>query len=133
MYPENVSSFGCLKQMFTKVWLQKKCRIKKPAIVRKFYLKDELLPENIPRETAEIILFIGRIVWIMHNKPATMGEEKYQLKLEQDLWDGKSLEYYKSIQSLENLPFNIPVFNTTIKECHKKLMKVSKMNLKIQT
>lgn len=124
LYPEHVSIWKCVEPYKTKGRLQKKSRIAKPAIVRKFILKQELLPGSVSRETGEIILFIGRIVWIMHNHPKTSSDKKYKHKLETDLWDGKSLAYYKSIQALENSAFDYCMFEMTIEECRKRLTKV---------
>lgn len=102
---------------------QKKSRIKKPELVRKFCLKQEMLPKSISVKTAETILFIGRIVWIIRNNPKMADDEKYQLKLKKDIWEGKDAEYYKAIKSLEKRPFNVSEFEKTIQECKLKLTK----------
>lgn len=104
--------------------MQIKTKIKKPAIVRKFYLKKEMLPRNIPLALGEIILFIGRIVWIVNNGPEINSMDKYQVKLKRDVWEGSSMQYYEMIKSLEMNLFSSCEFQRTIEECRYKLTKV---------
>lgn len=105
--------------------VQKKSRIKKPPKVRKFYIKPELLPSNIPSDVAETILFMGRIVWIIRNKAEIYNKnDKSSLQHRKDVWEGKDIEYYKILQSLEKSSFNLFLFKTKIEECRIKLTKV---------
>lgn len=83
-----------------------------------------MLPESIPLAFGEIILFIGRIVWIINNGPDVASENKYQVKLKRDVWEGSSMEYYEMIKSLEVRPFSFCEFQRTIEECRNKLTKV---------
>lgn len=82
-----------------------------------------MLPSIIPVELAETILFMGRIVWIVRNEPEKTSSDDNKLKLLRDVWNGKEVEYYKKIQSLENKPFNLEKFNKTIEECRLQLTK----------
>lgn len=91
-----------------------------------------MLPENIPLALGEIILFIGRIVWIVNNGPEDSNEKKYQVKLKRDVWEGSSMEYYEMIKSLENHPFNFCEFHKAIEECRIKLTKAFR-NLCVMT
>lgn len=83
-----------------------------------------MLPDNIPLALGEIILFIGRIVWIVSNGPEISSENKYQIKLKRDVWEGSSIEYYEMIKSLEVCPFSFCELQRTIEECRIKLTKV---------
>lgn len=105
-------------------FLQHKHKIKKQYTVRKFYLKREMVPPNISMETAETILFIGRVVWIVRNDPKRLSDDKFHLKFKRDVWEGKDVEYYRKLQSLESNPFSLPIFDKAIEECRLKLTKV---------
>lgn len=95
-----------------------------PCSIRKFFINTELLPSIISRETAEKILFLGRVVWILRNDPKKTEDVGYQLKYKRDIWDGKDIEYYRKIQNLEKYPFNLTSFDKTIDECRLKLTQV---------
>lgn len=83
-----------------------------------------MLPAHIPLALGEIILFIGRIVWIVNNGPEINSLDKYQVKLKRDVWEGSSMEYYEMIKSLEVNLFSFCEFQRTIEECRYKLTKV---------
>lgn len=89
--------------------------IKRPRIVRKFYIIQNMLPSIISRDTASAILFIGRMVWILKNPP----EET--TSIQDNIWNGKELEYYQKIQNLEKEPFSLQKFNARLEECKLKL------------
>ncbi|KAF5269803.1 hypothetical protein FQR65_LT05849 [Abscondita terminalis] len=108
---------------FFDIDFSKKHRIAKPCEVRKFYLNKEMVPSNIPLATAETILFLGRIVWIIRNDPNRYTDDKYQLKIKRDIWEGKDFECYRKLQILEEAPFNSTLFHSTIEECRLKLTK----------
>lgn len=74
-----------------------------------------MVPIFINEDIAESILFMGRIVWIIRNDP----------KRTRDVWDGKDLEYFKKIQSLESEPFKIMKFKQTIETCRLTITKAS--------
>ncbi|GJQ80181.1 putative gamma-tubulin complex component [Trypoxylus dichotomus] len=89
--------------------------------IQKFFIDTKLLPSIISRETAETILFLGRIVWIVRNDPKKAEDIGYQLKYKRDIWKGKDVEYYQKIQKLENYPFNLAKFDKTIEECRQSI------------
>lgn len=91
-----------------------------------------MLPENIPLALGEIILFIGRIVWIVNNGPDITTDRKYQVKLKRDVWEGASMEYYEMIKALEVRPFSYCEFEMTIEECRTKLTKAG-MNIRFKS
>lgn len=84
-----------------------------------------MLPEHIPLALGEIILFIGRIVWIINNGPQVVNVDKYQINLKRDVWEGSSMVFYEMIKSLEIHLFSFCEFQRTIEECRYKLTKVS--------
>ncbi|KRT82184.1 hypothetical protein AMK59_3879 [Oryctes borbonicus] len=92
--------------------------------IQKFFINTELLPSIISRDTAETILFLGRIVWIVRNDPKKAEDVGYQLEYKRDIWDGKDVEYYQKIQKLENYPFNLAKFDKTIEECRQRITQV---------
>lgn len=97
--------------------------MKKPAIVHKFALQPDLLPDNIPAHIAEIILFIGRMVWVMRNDPKVDRDRTHFLKPKASVWEGKEIEYYKTLQALENHHFDVMEFEKTIGSCRAQLTK----------
>ncbi|KAB0803192.1 hypothetical protein PPYR_00162 [Photinus pyralis] len=124
LYPDQLKeSDGLKKDSYFDIDFSKKHKVKRPCEVRKFYLKKDMVPINISMETAETILFLGQIVWIIRNDPKTYFDDKFQLKFKRDMWDGTDVEYYRKLQSLENVPFNSNVFDKTIEECRLKLTK----------
>lgn len=82
-----------------------------------------MIPMFINEDTAESILFMGRIVWIVRNHPKSSSDQ-YQTKFKHDVWEGKNIEYYKKIQSLEKRTFDQVEFQRVIEECRIKLTKV---------
>lgn len=124
LYPDQLKETdGIKKDSYFDIDFSKKHKMKRPCEVRKFDLKKDMVPINISMETAETILFLGQIVWIIRNDPKTYFDDKYQLKFKRDMWDGTDVEYYRKLQSLENIPFNSNVFDKTIEECRLKLTK----------
>ncbi|KAK4884733.1 hypothetical protein RN001_001004 [Aquatica leii] len=111
------------REGFLDIDFSKKHRIAKPCEVRKFFLNKDMVPSNISIETAETILFLGRIVWVIRNDPNRYTDDKYQLKFKRDIWEGKDIDCYRKLQSLENSPFNSTLFHSTIEECRLKLTK----------
>ncbi|CAH0551488.1 unnamed protein product [Brassicogethes aeneus] len=101
----------------------KRTRIQPPPLVRKFFINWKMVPIFIDEETAESILFMGRIVWIVRNDPKNSGDENYEIKYKRDIWEGKDMEYYKKLQALESQSFNKALFQKTIEECRLKLTK----------
>ncbi|KAJ8962678.1 hypothetical protein NQ318_001074 [Aromia moschata] len=91
--------------------------------VRKFYINWGMVPLFISEETAESILFMGRIVWIVRNDPKSSSNDNYQIKYRRDIWEGKDMEYYKKVQALESQTFNNMEFERVIEECRVKLTK----------
>lgn len=85
--------------------------------MRRFYIKEDLLPSVINTSTANLILLIGRMVWIMKNRP------KDRLTSCDDIWGGKELEYYHKIKNLENDTFSLTNIQATLDECKAKLSK----------
>lgn len=83
-----------------------------------------MVPPNISIETAETILFLGQLVWIIQNDPKKYSNDKFKLKIERDMWEGKDVEYYRKLQSLEKYSINRSLFENTIEECRLKLTKV---------
>lgn len=85
-----------------------------------------MVPVHISLETAEAILFVGRMVWIVKNDPrqfeATGGT---QLVFKSDVWEGNEAEYYRKLQGLEDEPLNAASFDRAIEECRLKLTKVT--------
>ncbi|XP_050294472.1 gamma-tubulin complex component 4 isoform X2 [Anthonomus grandis grandis] len=117
LYPEQC--FGDVSATF-----YKKSRIKRPPPVRKFYINWNMVPSFIKEDTAESILFMGRIVWIVRNDPKkedSMGD--YQTKLRRDIWEGKEFEYYNKVLGLANESFNTVKFLKSIEDCRVKLTK----------
>ncbi|GLV43445.1 Grip75 [Carabus blaptoides fortunei] len=98
-------------------------RIRRPPKVRKFYVKENMVPSNITIELAQTILFMGRMVWIIRNDPTTLQDDKLILKLKRDIWDGKEAYYYQKLRDLENLPFNLAQFEKAIEDCRLCLTK----------
>ncbi|KAG5872317.1 hypothetical protein JTB14_018989 [Gonioctena quinquepunctata] len=103
--------------------LIRKSRIKAPPIVRKFFINWKMVPLFINDDTAESILFMGRIVWILKNDPKKCLDENYRIRYERDIWEGKDLDYYKRLQNLESETFNNIEFQSTLEECRIKLTK----------
>ncbi|KAJ8924353.1 hypothetical protein NQ315_007149 [Exocentrus adspersus] len=101
----------------------RKSRVRKPPQVREFYINWGMVPLFIDEETAESILFMGRIVWIVRNDPKRTGDDNYQIKYKRDIWEGKDVEYYRKIQALESQTFNSMEFQGVIEECRVKLTK----------
>ncbi|EFA06296.1 Gamma-tubulin complex component 4 homolog-like Protein [Tribolium castaneum] len=99
-----------------------KHRIKRPPPVRKFTIVWSMVPMFITEDTAESILFMGRIVWIVKNHQKT-NTDNYQNLHKPDVWDGKDIEYYKKIQALETQIFDQMEFQRVIEECRIKLTK----------
>lgn len=83
-----------------------------------------MLPTFITEDTAERILFMGRIVWIVRNDPKVSQKDHYETKRKRDIWDGKDIEYYRKVQALETQTFNQVEFQRTIEECRVRLTKV---------
>lgn len=84
-----------------------------------------MVPLFINEDTAESILFMGRIVWIVRNDPKRSSDDSYQIKYKRDIWEGKDIEYYKKVQALEFQTFNNIEFQKAIEECRVKLTKVT--------
>lgn len=97
-------------------------------MVRKFFINWEMLPVFIDKETAECILFMGRIVWIMKNEPKSDTDNYHKDSSPRDIWEGTSMDYYKKLQALETEIFNKTSFDNTIEECR---IKITKVHLKI--
>ncbi|XP_023024643.2 gamma-tubulin complex component 4 [Leptinotarsa decemlineata] len=121
LYPEQLVDLS--SDSSTKLGLIKKSRIRSPPIVRKFFINWEMVPLFISDETAESILFMGRIVWIVKNDPKKSRDENYRIKYERDIWEGKETDYYRKVQGLESQTFNNIEFQSTIEECRVKLTK----------
>ena len=83
-----------------------------------------MVPMFVTIDTAESILFMGRIVWIVRNDPKRVTDDQYQTKYRRDIWEGKDIEYYKKIQALEKQTFDQVEFQRAIEECRIKLTKV---------
>ncbi|KAF5291369.1 hypothetical protein FQA39_LY03520 [Lamprigera yunnana] len=124
LYPDQLKEAKITyKDRFCNMDFSKKHRIAKPCQVRKFYLNKEMVPSNISMETAETILFLGRIVWIVRNDPNKYIDDKYHLRFKRDAWEGKDIECYRKLQALEDHPFNSAVIYNAIEECRLKLTK----------
>ncbi|RZC37978.1 gamma-tubulin complex component 4, partial [Asbolus verrucosus] len=102
---------------------QRKNKIRRPPPVRKFYINWKMVPMFINEDTAESILFMGRIVWIVRNDPKRATEDQYHTKYRRDIWEGKDIEYYKKVQALEKQTFDQVEFQRAIEECRMKLTK----------
>lgn len=98
--------------------------MRRPPPVRKFFINWNMLPTFITEDTAESILFMGRIVWIVRNDPKVAERDHYETKRKRDIWDGKDIEYYRKVQALETQTFNQVEFQRTIEECRIRLTKV---------
>ncbi|XP_060536121.1 gamma-tubulin complex component 4 [Cylas formicarius] len=99
-------------------------KICRPPNVRKFFINWNMLPMFITEDCAESILFMGRIVWIVRNKPAVTEKiSDYQTKFKKDVWEGRDMEYYLKIQALNAQNFNAVEFRKTLEECRIKLTK----------
>ncbi|XP_049818046.1 gamma-tubulin complex component 4-like isoform X2 [Aethina tumida] len=98
-------------------------KIRHPPMVRKFFINWEMLPIFIDKETAECILFMGRIVWIMKNEPKSDTDNYHKDSSPRDIWEGTSMDYYKKLQALETEIFNKTSFDNTIEECRIKITK----------
>ncbi|KAJ8929921.1 hypothetical protein NQ314_017330 [Rhamnusium bicolor] len=121
LYPEqlvqsSVDSTGNLS-------LYKKSRVRRPPQVRHFYINWNMVPLFISEDTAESILFMGRIVWIVRNDPKKSSDDSYQIKYKRDIWEGKDIEYYRKVQALESQTYNNIEFQKAIEECRIKLTK----------
>lgn len=88
-----------------------------------------MVPINISLETAETILFLGCMVWIIKNDPKQFSSDEFHLKFKRDIWDGEDVKYYRKLQVLQNRPFNSANFNKVIEECRQKLTKVFYINI----
>lgn len=84
-----------------------------------------MVPSFISEDSAESILFMGRIVWIISNKPK---KDEYaadlQTKFRKDIWEGTDREFCAKIQNLGERSFNAINFRMVIEECRSKLTKV---------
>ncbi|XP_066143119.1 gamma-tubulin complex component 4 [Euwallacea fornicatus] len=115
LYPEQISEK-------TAVSLVNK--IKRPPIVRKFYINWDMVPKFISQDSAESILFMGRIVWILRNDPQKMEYTgDYQTKFRRDIWEGKEIEFYNKIRSVGDQSLSAGEFRPVIEECRSKLTK----------
>lgn len=84
-----------------------------------------MVPLFISKDTAESILFMGRIVWIVRNDPRRNSDDNYQIEYKRDIWEGKDFRYYRKVQALESQTFNETEFQEAIEECRVKLTKVT--------
>ncbi|XP_050515476.1 gamma-tubulin complex component 4 [Diabrotica virgifera virgifera] len=121
LYPEQMAELAT--ENLTSLSVQKR-KIRRPSIVRNFFINWQMVPLFISEDLAESILFMGRIVWIIRhgpNKPG--GDNNYQIEYKRDIWEGQDVEYYKKLQLLESQPFNNIEFQKTIEDCRVKLTK----------
>ncbi|XP_044265603.1 gamma-tubulin complex component 4 [Tribolium madens] len=93
----------------------------RPPPVRKFTIVWPMVPIFVTEDTAESILFMGRIVWIVKNHQRKTDHHHSPHK--PDVWEGKDVEYYRKIQSLERQIFDQMEFQNVIEECRIKLSK----------
>ncbi|CAG9821376.1 unnamed protein product [Phaedon cochleariae] len=121
MYPEQMVDMS--SDSSTHIGLLKKSPIRSPPVVRKFVINWEMVPLFMSEETAESILFMGRIVWIVKNNPKQCDNENYHIKFKRDIWESKDADYYRKVQELENDTFNNIGFQIAIEECRIKLTK----------
>ncbi|KAJ8977301.1 hypothetical protein NQ317_009318 [Molorchus minor] len=121
LYPEQLAEI--MMESNSTHSLLKKSKVRRPPLVRKFLINWRMLPMFMSEETMESILFMGRIVWIVRNDPKQSTCDRYQIKYKRDIWEGKDMEYYKKVQSLESQTFNKIEFQQTIEECRIKLTK----------
>ncbi|XP_066263011.1 gamma-tubulin complex component 4 [Euwallacea similis] len=99
-------------------------KIKRPPIVRKFYINWDMVPKFISQDSAESILFMGRIVWILRNDPKRMEYTgDYQTNFRRDIWEGKEIEYYNKIRSVGDQSLSAGEFRSVTEECRSKLTK----------
>ncbi|XP_019758234.1 gamma-tubulin complex component 4 isoform X2 [Dendroctonus ponderosae] len=116
LYPEQLA--------LSSLPVSSKRKIRNPPPVRKFYINWDLVPSFISEDSAESILFMGRIVWIIRNQPKN---DEYaadlQTKFRKDIWEGKDREYCYKIQALCEKSFNAINFRMVIEECRTKLTK----------
>ncbi|XP_057669107.1 gamma-tubulin complex component 4 [Diorhabda carinulata] len=117
LYPEQMVELSL--ESSASLNIQKR-RIRRPPVVRKFFINWDMVPIFISEDMAESILFMGRIVWIIRNDPRKSGDENYQIK---NIWGGQDIEYYNKVQMLENQLFNNTEFQKTMEECRVKLTK----------
>lgn len=75
-----------------------------------------MVPSNVTMELAQTILFMGRMVWVMRNDPTNTSNDKYDLK-QRDIWSGKEIHYFQKLQQMENHPFNLAKFESSIEDC----------------
>lgn len=68
---------------------------------------------------------MGRIVWIVRNKPKSQTGDMDDFE---DIWEGKDYEFYQKIQVLEKKPFELVEFIKVIEDCRSKLTKVKKID-----
>lgn len=118
LYPEQ------LTENVLPTYSSKKTKIRRPPPVRKFFINWDMLPMFISEDSAESILFMGRIVWIVRNDPKKEENSgDYKTKFRRDIWEGKDTEYYAKIKALGEQSFNDVDFKKTIEECRIKLTK----------
>lgn len=87
-----------------------------------------MVPVHISLETAETILFVGCMVWIVKNDPRQFAGGRSgdsRLAFKADVWDGEAAAYYRRLKRLEDEPFNSASFDRAIEECRLKLTKVT--------
>ncbi|XP_025830219.1 gamma-tubulin complex component 4-like [Agrilus planipennis] len=101
----------------------KSSKLKRPPPIRRFFLREELFPFDNSKHLAEVILFIGQIVWIISNGPKEKTKDKLNLRYTRDVWEGKDVVYYQKLQKLEKSAINITEFEATIEECRLTLAK----------
>ncbi|XP_017775472.1 PREDICTED: gamma-tubulin complex component 4 isoform X2 [Nicrophorus vespilloides] len=112
-FPEQIESVQNVDSHVSNI---KKSRVRKPCTVRKFEIRPDMLPSILPLETAESILYMGRIVWIISNDPKRKDDVQ-KMKFRRDIWEGRSVEFYKKIEQLETQTFNLVNFERTIQVC----------------
>lgn len=90
--------------------------------VQKFMIRPNLLPSMMLVESAESILFIGRMIWILQNDPRR-NDSMLKAHLRNEIWSGNALEYVADIQAMEQDPFDRSRFEKKIGEYRGKLTK----------
>lgn len=123
LYPEQLLQLKESLMENSKTLLQfKNSKVRRPPYVRNFSINWKMVPAFINQETAESILFMGRIVWIVRNDPKKFADGNYQIKCKRDM-EGRDTEYHKIFQDLEVHIFNNIKFQKIMDRCRNNLTK----------
>lgn len=121
MYPEQVLELKQLQGEASKNIVQfKKSKMRRLPYVQKFSINWNMIPIFINEDTAENILFMGRIIWIIRNDPKKTLQDNYTIKFEKCGKDHYN-QYYETLQELEDTSFSYIEFQRVIEKWKKKL------------